>query len=125
MKQIFKFLSITLFASLFGCIDDVSVDIPENIDVANITGLTVYNDALTVCATKSVVINNETNTVNVTFNAAQNLAKLKVTLTVSAGSTVTAPLGTSFLDLSQSKSVTIVSPSGKVTNNWTLQFFNP
>jgi hypothetical protein len=124
MKRLLYILLIPLMFS-FGCAEDIDITIPEDVDVANITGLTVYNEQLATLALKSTLINREAKTVVATFNAAQNLAKLKVSLTITPGSTVENPLGTGFSDFSQPKTITIVSPSAAVKSVWTITIVNP
>ena len=124
MKQlIFIFISIILFTAT-ACTEDVDIEIPENIEKAEITGLTVYNETLTAVAGK-VTINSEAASVSVTLNAAADLTRLKVTLTISSGATVTKPLGTAIQDYSLPKQVTIKSPGGKVEKEWLIEIINP
>jgi len=124
MKRV-AYLLIPVLLLAFGCAEDVNITIPEDVDVANITGVTVYGDNLATLALRSTNIDSDAKTVLITFNAAQDLTKLKVSLTISTGATITTPLGTGFLDFSQPKTVTVVSPGLAVTSIWTITFVNP
>ncbi|MDL2247140.1 hypothetical protein LJC05_00210 [Bacteroides sp. OttesenSCG-928-J23] len=124
MKQlIFILISIMLFA-MTGCSEDVSIEIPENIEKAEITGITVYNESL-AAVTGKVTINSEAASVNVTLKTASDLTRLKVALTVSSGSTVTKPLGTAVQDFSSPRQVTIQSPVRAVQKEWIIEIVNP
>lgn len=124
MKRIlFILISIACF-SLTKCSDDVDIQIPENYEKAEITGITVYNGSLS-SVPASVTIYSESASVNVLLNSVQDLSNLKVTLTISAGATVTKPLGTELQDYSSPRQVTIKSPGGSVEKEWLIEIVNP
>jgi hypothetical protein len=124
MKQIiFIVISIILF-SVTGCTEDVDIQIPENFEKAEITGVTVYNENLVAIGAK-VTINSEAGSVNIVLNTQQDITRLKVTLTISSGATIIKPLGTMVQDYSSPKMVTIQSPGGKVEKEWLIEVVNP
>jgi hypothetical protein len=122
-KIIYLLLSVTLILP-FGCKETIDIEIPENYEKADITGVTVYNTAGTSISS-NVTITDSNKEVLVTLRTANDLTKLKVTLTVSPGSTVVQPLGTGYLDFSNPRTVTIVSPGESVRNEWNIQIINP
>ncbi|MDR3062482.1 MAG: hypothetical protein LBU57_10320 [Dysgonamonadaceae bacterium] len=124
MKRIsYLVLLFTVFV-FFGCSETVNIEIPENYEKANITGITVYNTSGTSISSK-VTITDSAQEVVVVLGTSYDLTKLKVSLTVSPGSTVIQPLGTGYLDFSNPRTVTIVSPGGSVKNEWNIQIKNP
>lgn len=124
MRQIiFIIISIILF-TVTGCTEDVDIQIPENFEKAEITGVSVYNEKLAGIGAK-VTINNEAASVNIVLNSKQDLTRLKVTLTISSGATITKPLGTTVQDYSSPKKVTIQSPGGSIEKEWLIELVNP
>jgi hypothetical protein len=123
-KTVYLLLSVTMMMSSFGCNETIDIEIPENYEKADITGITVYSIAGT-SVSSNVVITDSNKEVVVTLGTANDLTKLKVTLTVSPGSTVVQSLGTSYLDFSNPRTVTIVSPGKSVKNEWSIQIKNP
>jgi hypothetical protein len=124
MKKLIYLLIVSAFA-FFGCKETVNIDIPENYEKADITGIAVYNSEQIAAVTSSFSIANALKEVVVILGTAQDLTKLKVSLTISPGATVVEPLGTNIQDFSQPRTVRIVSPGGKVENEWTVIIFNP
>ena len=124
MKKITYLLMSTLFLLFSSCMEDVNVDIPENIEKADITGVTIYDGSLKVIPAGST-INVEAKTVTIVLNATNDITKLKVSLTISTGATVIEPLGTGYLDFSSPKTVKIASPGKSIINDWTIQISNP
>ncbi|MDR0541693.1 MAG: DUF5018 domain-containing protein [Dysgonamonadaceae bacterium] len=122
-KAVYLWITFLFFVGT-GCTESVDIAIPDNYEVANITGMSIYDTNVKAIASKAT-IDNEAKTVTATLTAAQDITKLKVTLTISPGATVTSPLGTGFLDFSQPKTITIVSPGQKVTHVWTIAVVNP
>jgi hypothetical protein len=143
MKRIIYLLIAVILLPLTGCKEDIDIVIPEEYEVAAITGIAVYREAVegdaeyakkeTLVSVKSTatinteaVVDGETiKLVKVTLAATADLTKLKVTLTISPGATVVNPLGTNIQDFSETRTIDIVSPSGKVTNKWYIQILNP
>jgi hypothetical protein len=134
-KLIYLFISVVLF-SFTGCNDDLNIVIPEDFDVAEITGAALYREAVEgdkeftnkqvfVSVASTTVIDQEAHTATVKFTKAGDLTQLKVALTISSGATVQNPLGTQIQDYSESRIVNVASPSGKVKNEWTLSIVNP
>jgi hypothetical protein len=108
----------------FGCNETIDIEIPENYEKADITGITVYNTTGTSISS-TVAITDSDKEVLVTLRTANDLTKLKVSLTVSPGSTVVQPLGAGYLDFSNPRTVTVVSPGKSVKNEWSIQIKNP
>ncbi|KAA6348379.1 hypothetical protein EZS27_004197 [termite gut metagenome] len=123
VKKFVYLLIVAVFVS-FGCRETVDIEIPENYEKADITGITVYN-AQAVSITSSTSIANALKEVVVILGITQDLANLKVSLTISPGATVTQPLETNIQDFSQPRTVRIVSPGGSVENEWSIRIFNP
>lgn len=123
MKKFVYLLIVAVFVS-FGCRETVDIEIPENYEKADITGITVYN-AQAVSITSSTSIANALKEVVVILGTTQDLTNLKVSLTISPGATITQPLETNIQDFSQPRTVRIVSPGGSVENEWSIRIFNP
>lgn len=124
MKKLTYLLIIVAFA-FSGCKESVNIDIPENYEKADITGVAVYNNEQIAAVTSSYSIAYALKEVVVILGTTQDLTHLKVSLTISPGATVTQPLGTYIQDFSQPRTVRIVSPGGSVENEWTIIIFNP
>jgi hypothetical protein len=123
VKKFVYLLIVAVFVS-FGCRETVDIEIPENYEKADITGITVYN-AQAVSITSSTSIANALKEVVVILGTTQDLTNLKVSLTISPGATITQPLETNIQDFSQPRTVRIVSPGGSVENEWSIRIFNP
>lgn len=122
-KLIYLLLFVTMIVS-FACSETIDIEIPENYEKADITGITVYNTTGNSISAKTT-IDNSSQEVTVVLGTAYDLSKLKVTLTVSPGSTVTQTLGTGYLDFSNPQTVTIVSPGGSIKSEWNIRISNP
>ncbi|MDR2775467.1 MAG: hypothetical protein LBC19_12150 [Tannerella sp.] len=122
-KMTYLLLSVMTIIS-FGCNETIDIEIPENYEKADITGITVYNTTGTSISS-TVAITDSDKEVLVTLRTANDLTKLKVSLTVSPGSTVVQPLGAGYLDFSNPRTVTVVSPGKSVKNEWSIQIKNP
>lgn len=107
-----------------GCAEDVHIDIPEDFEKAEITGVAVYDANVKFVASKSN-INSELQEVTVTLNTMQDIAQLKLTITITTGATVINPLGTQIQDFTQLKTIKIVSPGKSVEKEWTIRVVNP
>jgi hypothetical protein len=124
MKKIIFLLASVIVLSVTACSEDVNIDIPEDYENAEITGISVYNEDIAFVESKAS-IDKEAKSVTVTLAQVQDITRLKVTLTISPGSTVITPLGTGLLDFSTSKTLTIASPGKTVQNEWTIAIINP
>jgi hypothetical protein len=115
------FVTITIFS---GCSETIDVEIPENYEKADITGITVYNtDGVSISS--RLTITESSREALAVLGTANDLTKLKVSLTVSPGSTVVQSLGTGYLDFSNPRTVTIVSPGETVKTEWIIKIENP
>jgi hypothetical protein len=134
-KLIYLFISVMML-SFAGCSDDLNIVIPEDFDQAEITGAVIYRASVEgdkaftdkqafVTVVSTLVIDKEAHTAVVTLKTAENLAQLKVTLTISSGATVANPLGTQIQDFTAPRTVSIVSPSGNVKTEWVVSIVNP
>jgi hypothetical protein len=134
-KLIYLFIPVMMLA-FAGCDDDLNIAIPEDFDKAEITGAAIYREAVEgdsefakkqafVSVASAIVIDKEAHIATVKLTKAGDLAQLKVTLTISSGATVENPLGTQIQDFTASRSISIVSPSGAVKNEWVLEIVNP
>jgi hypothetical protein len=123
MKHLLYIL-VPLLLLAVGCAEDVNTVIPDEFEKADITGVTVYDSQLTVIGSSTSIAPSIREAV-VTLNSKQDLAQLKVSLTVSSGATVISPLGTQVQDFSQPRTVRIVSPGSSVEREWILRVVNP
>ncbi|MDR1718667.1 MAG: hypothetical protein LBR67_00900 [Dysgonamonadaceae bacterium] len=119
MKKILYFLITICLLPFWSCDEKVDIEIPETVDLANITGVTVYGSDLK-SITATTVLDADALTATVTTKAGTDITNLKVSLTISSGATVTQSFGTEFRDFTSPQSVTIVSPSKKIINVWTV-----
>ncbi len=124
MKKL-TYLLIVVTLVFCGCKETVNIDIPDNYEKADITGVAVYNNEQIAAITSSYSIAYALKEVVIILGTTQDLTQLKVSLTISAGATVVQPLGTYIQDFSQPRTVRIVSPGGSVENEWTIIVFNP
>jgi hypothetical protein len=122
-KAVYLFLFVTVII-FSGCSETIDVEIPENYEKADITGITVYNAAGTSISSRLTITESNREALAV-LGTANDLTKLKVSLTVSPGSTVVQPLGAGYLDFSNPRTVTIVSPGKTVKNEWSIKIENP
>lgn len=108
----------------FGCKESVNIDMPENYEKADITGISVYNNQAASVASSTTIAYALKEAV-VVLGTTQDLTNLKLSLTISPGATVVQPLGTNVQDYSLPRTVRIVSPGGSVENEWTIRIINP
>ncbi|MDR1896631.1 MAG: hypothetical protein LBR10_07570 [Prevotellaceae bacterium] len=124
MKHLFYLLIALVLLPFSGCEEDINIVIPEEYQIAEITGIAVYNENLAF-VNSTASIDDENKTVEVTLSALQDITKIKVTLTISPGATVKTPLGTGLLDFTEPKTVIIASPGEEIENTWTIAIINP
>ncbi|MDR1681772.1 MAG: hypothetical protein LBS25_00065 [Candidatus Symbiothrix sp.] len=137
-KQMFQLAFLFLMLLFTSCFENVEVDIPTSYDQAAITGVSVYRAAkegdeefaknqafVSIQSTVELAATEEANTCDIQLQTTEDLTRLKILLTISPAATVIRPLGATIQDFSETKTVKIESPSGKIVKEWTLQVLNP
>lgn len=117
------YLIILLFVTaLFSCQKDDDFTVTAAFEKADVTSIACFNENL-ASAVSGFDISVPTRLIIVRLKPGENIKKLKINLTLSAGATVIPALATGFLDYSEPKIIQVVSPGGTIAREWTILIY--
>jgi hypothetical protein len=122
MRKIFYIICSILLATT-AC-SEIEFDINEDYEKAEISNVEFYNRSRTRADLRST-INTEEGTILVTLKTNQDIADLKIAVTISTGSNISPAMAVGYQDFSEPRVYEITSPNKTVKKSWTITVINP